>query len=145
MNSKNYKIISIYLFRISCVVFFCIEAYLCLHSYLYSNLTTKTLKLKQEERILPEICITTTGISPEFRKSYNLSKTEYIEGKWKIQDFNEEELYNYISVKLHELIKVGWIMDKGPKFRKLVLDTNLSGSSLKYENEIWKFIFIKDL
>ena len=101
--------------------------------------------MKQEERILPEICITTTGISPEFRKSNNLSKTEYIDGKWKILGFNEEELYNYISVKLHELIKVGRIMDKGPKFRKLVLGTNLSGSSLKYANEIWKTIFIKDL
>ena len=47
------------------------------------------------------------GISPEFKKLHNLSKTEYIEGKWKIEGFTEEELYKSISVKLHELIKVG--------------------------------------
>ena len=107
MNSKNYHKIFIYIFRISCVLFFCIEAYLCLHSYLFSNLTTRTLKLKQEERILPEICITSMGISPEFKKLHNLSKTEYIDGKWKIEGFTEEELYKSISVKLHELIRVG--------------------------------------
>ena len=46
------------------------------------------------------------GISPEFKKLHNLSKTEYIDGKWKIEGFTEEELYKSISVKLHELIKV---------------------------------------
>ena len=124
MTSKNYQIIFVYIFRISCVLFFCIEAYLCLHSYLYSNLTTRTLKLKQEERILPEICITSMGISPEFQKLHNLSKAEYIDGKWKIEGFTEEELYKSISVKLHELIMVGKL-HLGTTMTNLVLNFNL--------------------
>ena len=107
MNAVRTYIIFLYIFRLACLAFFLLEVFLCLTSYLFNNVSTKTLHKRQEDKIWPEICVTAYDFSyAEFNTSLNISFEEYKNGRWKIDGMNEEDLFNELAPKLSDLIKV---------------------------------------
>ena len=115
-------------YKFACILCFCYQGHKCIDEYINQNTTTKTYNVDQESFPTPKICLTTYKF--EFVKK-NFSKDDfdkYIAGDWKLNFKNEEEAFERLTPKLHEIIskiKIGeYVQQIGDSFKYKVFDIN---------------------
>ena len=94
-----------YLFRFSCLFIFSYQAWISFQDFLEKRTFTNSKFTKQEGSPLPLVCITTEGFDYySFNNSLNVTNDEYVDGKWKVNNLSERELWDFLSPNLSDLI-----------------------------------------
>ena len=94
------------LFRISCLILFVNEVVVILNEYKSQKPISSVRNEKQEDHPKPLFCISTDEFNYEnFNTSTNITFDEYSRGiKWRTDDMSEEELFNFLTPSLSNLI-----------------------------------------
>ena len=94
------------LFRISCLILFVNEVVVILSEYQDQKPVTNVRNEKQEDYPKPLFCFSTDGFDYEnFNTTTNITFYEYARGiKWRTDDMSEEELFDFLTPNLSDLI-----------------------------------------
>ena len=99
-------ILFFFMFRIFCCILFLYQAAMCLDEFVNQKPGSNPKYDKQEKHPIPLFCFSTSKFDfQELNTIANITFTEYRWGKWKTDQFQEEELFNVVSPKLSSLIK----------------------------------------
>ena len=93
------------LFRILCLIVFVNQVVVIMKEYKSQKPVTSVRNEKQEDFPLPIFCISTDEFNYEdFNTTANITFDEYSRGKWRTNNMSEEELFDFLSPSLSNLV-----------------------------------------
>ena len=99
------KTLIIFGFRILCVTLFLYQSFILWNEFSLKSTVSKTSKESHQNVQFPHFCLTTSLFNDHnFNKSLNFTHDDYVSGRWRTEDMNEEELFEFLAMELHELI-----------------------------------------
>ena len=93
------------LFRILCLIVFVNQVVVIMKEYKSQKPVTSVRNEKQEDFPLPIFCISTDEFNyKDFNTTTNITFDEYSRGKWRTNNMSEEELFDFLSPSLSNLV-----------------------------------------
>ena len=100
------KFLFFFLFRIFCYILFLHQATMTIMEFSSQKPSSNPKFDQQEHHPRPLVCLSTSKFDyHELNTRANITFNDYRWGRWKTDEFTEEELFNFLSANLSSLIR----------------------------------------